>query len=621
MPITAESADGTRHEFPDGTDRSVIDRVMKSYATQGKALPQTMQHRQDMGVGERLKTGFMDPFYGAQQLFEHAGGGNPEAIDQRIQQREQDIRQRGGGGFDFARTAGSMANPLNLFPAGAAAGAAKPLMRAGAGAVGGMIGGATAPATGNDFASEKVKQAGLGAAAGAVLGGAGGAARSTINKPNVSTADELEASAKATYDALKGSNSRVSGAAFQTVRQTVVDQLRANHFRDYLHPQTFAVMKEIGDHKGDLDIGDIKGFQELLKNVGGEPKDREAARFAGDMFDRYLSQIPPAHVISGNPARDAAALRIAQQNYRAAKRSDAIDMSMDRAKRQASRSGVGANIDNTTRQRIDAIINSPTESRRYSPEELETLKGIVNGTLPGNLLRQVGKFAPTSVVSAGPTIAAGLVGGGADAGALAATGFGAKLGGDYLTKRAGRKFAEDIRAKAPLSQARPPAPPPPALQRAAAAVPAALAPGAGSALAAGGGNDALDALSPVSSAQAAENPLRGGKPPADEALGDKPTHGGVLALPEVGAGRGGSIAQGSLSSRLSAAKLDRNTFDALTPELEKLSGAELRATAKEFLGREPIQKTKGEIIQAIRIRQRQDELNSDRSRAQDKIKP
>src|SRR5271166_636347 len=32
MPITAQSADGVNHEFPDGTDRAVIDRVMKQYA-------------------------------------------------------------------------------------------------------------------------------------------------------------------------------------------------------------------------------------------------------------------------------------------------------------------------------------------------------------------------------------------------------------------------------------------------------------------------------------------------------------------------------------------------------------------------------------------------------------
>ena len=39
MPIQAQSADGMLHEFPDGTDPSVVDGVMKSYAGQGQSQP------------------------------------------------------------------------------------------------------------------------------------------------------------------------------------------------------------------------------------------------------------------------------------------------------------------------------------------------------------------------------------------------------------------------------------------------------------------------------------------------------------------------------------------------------------------------------------------------------
>src|SRR6266404_7785281 len=39
MPIRAQSADGKLHEFPDGTDPSVVDKAMKSYAGQRKAEP------------------------------------------------------------------------------------------------------------------------------------------------------------------------------------------------------------------------------------------------------------------------------------------------------------------------------------------------------------------------------------------------------------------------------------------------------------------------------------------------------------------------------------------------------------------------------------------------------
>jgi hypothetical protein len=41
MPVTAQSADGVLHEFPDGTDQSVIDRAMKKYASESPAATNT----------------------------------------------------------------------------------------------------------------------------------------------------------------------------------------------------------------------------------------------------------------------------------------------------------------------------------------------------------------------------------------------------------------------------------------------------------------------------------------------------------------------------------------------------------------------------------------------------
>jgi hypothetical protein len=38
MTIEAEAADGSIHEFPDGTDQAVIDRAMKSYANSSMSL-------------------------------------------------------------------------------------------------------------------------------------------------------------------------------------------------------------------------------------------------------------------------------------------------------------------------------------------------------------------------------------------------------------------------------------------------------------------------------------------------------------------------------------------------------------------------------------------------------
>ena len=62
MAIIAQSADGKLHEFPDGTDRSVVDRAMKQYASGAQpqpvpqaALTQEPQTSQALGVLEGIQ--------------------------------------------------------------------------------------------------------------------------------------------------------------------------------------------------------------------------------------------------------------------------------------------------------------------------------------------------------------------------------------------------------------------------------------------------------------------------------------------------------------------------------------------------------------------------------------
>lgn len=478
--------------LPKDQQNAVVNDIAKSFGPRQEKAPQPADR---MTIGERAKAGFMDPFIGVEQLARHSGLGGAEEFDRYVREREADIRRRGGGGFDIPRAVGSAVSPLNLLPGGAAARTARPLI---AGAVTGAMGGAMEPVTSGDFATEKATQAGLGGALGGVLGTAGKAIRAIPRTG--STVEDLEQAARRGYDQLKNSNTVVRGNDVQNVVSIIENQLKANHFRDYLHPQTFAVMNEIRSHQGNVDIGDLKGWQELLKKVGGTPGDQEAARFAQDLFDRYLQNIPAAHVISGDPTRDAAILREAQSNWRAARRSEAVDMSLNRAERQAARAGSGTNKENTVRQRIDAILNSKTERQKFSDDELATMEEIVKGTKPINALRSIGKFAPTGVVSAIPTILAGggmaahdPVTGALTAAGIAAPTLAAKYGAEYATKRKAQELAERIRSKAPAYV---PPPPPGVVARYGAAIPA-LAPAGGVAVA-----QPEDALAPSNDALA-----------------------------------------------------------------------------------------------------------------------
>jgi hypothetical protein len=93
-------------------------------------------------------------------------------IDQQTQEREQAYQAQrsaaGESGFDGMRMLGNVASPVNLAIGGGLPAAASLAGRMGLGAVGGAASSALSPVTDGDFASEKLKQIGVGGLAGGV---------------------------------------------------------------------------------------------------------------------------------------------------------------------------------------------------------------------------------------------------------------------------------------------------------------------------------------------------------------------------------------------------------------------------------------------------------------------
>lgn len=155
--------------------------------------------------------GVKDPISGGAQLLPRGlsyatslGGARPNPVsrffeeearrvDEMVRAEEAAYQQqraaRGETGFDFPRLGGNIVSPANLVPAASAAATftrATPVVKA---AIGGAVGGAMQPVTGEDFAGAKTEQIALGTtfgAAGEKVVGAGG----RILNPLVSKAEQ-----------------------------------------------------------------------------------------------------------------------------------------------------------------------------------------------------------------------------------------------------------------------------------------------------------------------------------------------------------------------------------------------------------------------------------------------
>ena len=161
------------------------------------------------------------------------------------------------------------------------------------------------------------------------------------------------------------------------------------------------------------------------------------------------------------PAEDAAeALANARGNYAAAMRSDKLTGVADASDLRAAAANSGMNLDNSIRQRVVSILNSPKQSAGFSPDELAALNQVARGTAPRNVLRWVGNLfggggGLGAVASGGVSGAIGDAAGGPILGAIAgagvpAAGFAAKQLANALASKSLSAADELVRQRSPL---------------------------------------------------------------------------------------------------------------------------------------------------------------------------
>jgi hypothetical protein len=462
MPITAESADGVRHEFPDGTGQDVIGRVMKQYASQQTpagppAAPQSS------GIGDFFKSiprGAVEGFMGAASSLGKATAGEmgqePAQIPsgtESTKQIEQNVtgemhKPEGRAGKFGAAVGEVLGNPVSYVGPGSAA------LKVGAG---------TVSALGSEGAGELFEGTKLETPA-RIAGGmvTGGAAASVAAERNLSqlaaklpTPEKIYEGAKAGYEMLKKSNTRISPEGTEALLNDVKSELHADNFRDYLAPSTYRAIEELGVN-GAATVGDLDGVRQLLNRVSangaGGKTDQEAARRAIKAIDDFISNVPDHYVLSGNPTADAAILKHSQKMWAIHKQLDTVEEESIVGQHRAGVSGTGANRINTARQEVRKILDSDKKSRGMSDAVKDKMEEIVMGTWATNSARYASKYAPSGPVSALFGVVAGMGAGTGVGAGVAGAGFLAKHLGEYLTQRQIRQLEDLIKSESPIGK-------------------------------------------------------------------------------------------------------------------------------------------------------------------------
>lgn len=213
-----------------------------------------------------------------------------------------------------------------------------------------------------------------------------------------------------------------------------------------------------GNGVSSVKVADIdsarKGLGVLGKerDVYGDPTaEASAAQHAIEHINNYLPSLTQGDLIAGDAAGAANILDQARSNWGAAKRAQQVELLLNKADRQAARSGSGSNIENARRQKIAQILDNPKKSVGYSPDEIGAMDQIVEGTPTRNALRKVGRLGVSDGLSLLLHGGTALTTHGLNL-PIAVGGTVARKIGEALTASEGRKLSEMIRSRSALRQ-------------------------------------------------------------------------------------------------------------------------------------------------------------------------
>ena len=291
-----------------------------------------------------------------------------------------------------------------------------------------------------------------------------------LRRPNVVPPSErtLLKEGGAGLNAIRKMGVDYSANAVRNAVQGMTSELYEAGFREQTAPKTYSLLKEF-DAAGDIaTAADLmaarQAFRKAASDVGPDFKptaDAAAAMRVIAGLDRFLEEPVAGSVIAGPAEGVSTALRRANANYAAGKRSEKLTDLRFNAERDAQAANSGHNIDNTIRRQLAALLKKPEKTLPgFKQSEIAGLETTSRGTRGRNTLRHAGNYLGgggglgQSLLTAGGAVLGSLAGGpiGGLAGGVATglTGTGIKALANTLTKRSLENVATATRKRSPL---------------------------------------------------------------------------------------------------------------------------------------------------------------------------
>lgn len=315
-------------------------------------------------------------------------------------------------------------------------------------------GNATLDATGSPLLATIVETAPLAIAS--ILGAKGAVTKGAKKSPDkamekVPTIEELKAESKALYKAVDDAGIKISDESFAQAVDRITKDAMSKGARESLTPKTWAALNELKrDAKaGNLTLQKAEELRRVIKKAqnAADPADLASASRALSQWDNYVNSLSRKDLSDAAGPETIEYLKAARQLWSRSRKAEVIDDLIDTAQLNAGYF-TGSGYENALRSQFRSLARNKKKMRMFTPDEQAAIRKVATGGPMENMLRYIGKLAPTGVVSAGIGAGAGFAAGG-PLGAMAvpaAGGIARKLATRSTIKNA-EKASETMRKK------------------------------------------------------------------------------------------------------------------------------------------------------------------------------
>jgi len=237
--------------------------------------------------------------------------------------------------------------------------------------------------------------------------------------------------------------------AFQATMKNLPSRLRQEGYTPSGNfPDVNAAIKELTSGKMPVDYTELQSLRTMIKN-GSASVNANERRIAGrllDEFDDYMANMPIRDIKIGNKAA-LNTWQEARDSYAKFKKSEIFTDMLDEAQLDRTKF-TQSGTENSLAQQMRKLAKNEKRMRLFSKGEQDAIIEAAKGSDIQQTLKFVGRFAPTSTVSAIPTFLIGA-GDAASGGMFAAGSIAGRMGATKMRESSIKDLAKFMRSGLP----------------------------------------------------------------------------------------------------------------------------------------------------------------------------